>query len=344
VGSHTVVVSIPNSGWNPDSRIVLIDSGTTDLSVTLLPQLTVGPPGPQGPKGDKGDKGDPGLQGLQGVPGDIGPAGPQGPKGDKGDPGPQGIQGVPGGTGPAGPQGSKGDKGDQGAQGVQGGPGDIGPAGPQGTKGDKGDKGDPGAQGPPGATAEQIATIQQDITDLQSQGSGFHGTQEYTNPANVDLLEFPWAAPAGVTHVLVEMWGGGGGGDTTGGGGGAYTRSVVAVTPGHLYRIHVGSGGVGSNVTGSSFARDGGRSSISGPDGAGTILAFASGGKEGTVFDPGLGGAADAASMISHSGIPGLGFFGGSAHGAQFCPNGSQTGRGGDAQQGGQPGYVLLTW
>ena len=64
VGTHTVVVSIPNSGWNPDTRAVEVVSGNNDLSVTLLPASTIGPIGPPGPKGDKGD---------------TGPAGPAGP-------------------------------------------------------------------------------------------------------------------------------------------------------------------------------------------------------------------------------------------------------------------------
>ena len=37
IGDHEVVVSIPNSGWNPDTRTVTINSGNNDLSVTLLP-------------------------------------------------------------------------------------------------------------------------------------------------------------------------------------------------------------------------------------------------------------------------------------------------------------------
>src|SRR5215468_10318175 len=49
VGDHEVVVSIPNSGWNPDTRTVTVITGNNDLSVTLLPTLTAGPPGPQGP-------------------------------------------------------------------------------------------------------------------------------------------------------------------------------------------------------------------------------------------------------------------------------------------------------
>ena len=74
VGDHTVVVSISNSGWNPDTRTVTIVSGNNDLSVTLLPILTTGPIGPPGPKGD------------------TGPAGPQGPKGDNGTNGTNGTR------------------------------------------------------------------------------------------------------------------------------------------------------------------------------------------------------------------------------------------------------------
>src|SRR5262245_28886123 len=48
-GDHPVTVSIPNSGWNPDTRTVTIVTGNNDLSVTLLPMLTTGP---QGLKGD----------------------------------------------------------------------------------------------------------------------------------------------------------------------------------------------------------------------------------------------------------------------------------------------------
>src|SRR5712692_10393951 len=87
VGDHTVVVSIPNSGWNPDTRTVTIVSGNNDLSVTLLPTLTVGP------------------QGLQGAAGPTGPQGPAGPAGAAGPVGPTGPTGPTGPQGPAGPAG-----------------------------------------------------------------------------------------------------------------------------------------------------------------------------------------------------------------------------------------------
>ena len=147
IGDHKVVIVIPNSGWNPDERVVKIISGNNDLSVTLMPVSTQGPAGPQGPKGDTGATGPQGPQGPigpAGAQGPTGPAGPQGPKGDKGDPGTPGAQGPIGPTGPAGPEGPTGPQGSIGV---------TGPAGPQGLKGDKGDPGTPGVQGPGGSAA-----------------------------------------------------------------------------------------------------------------------------------------------------------------------------------------------
>jgi hypothetical protein len=89
VGDHLVTVTIPDSGWRPDTRTVTIALGNNDLSVTLLPALTAGPQGP------KGDKGDPGPQGPKGDPGDIGPQGIQGPAGPAGPQGPPGPAYVP---------------------------------------------------------------------------------------------------------------------------------------------------------------------------------------------------------------------------------------------------------
>src|SRR5215813_12046106 len=66
VGDHQVVVFIPNSGWNPDTRTVTVNTGNNDLSVTLLPTLTAGPQGPEGPQGDSGPQGPKGDQGQKG--------------------------------------------------------------------------------------------------------------------------------------------------------------------------------------------------------------------------------------------------------------------------------------
>ena len=73
--------------------------------------------------------------------------------------------------------------------------------------------------------------------------SGRRSSPCFTNIVNAPTFTLAWAAPAGVTHILVEMWGGGGGGSTTvGGGGGAYSRSIIAVTPGAVYLVTVGGG------------------------------------------------------------------------------------------------------
>ena len=72
VGKHKVVVSMPNSGWNSDTRTVEVAEGNNDLSVTLAPisvVSSIGPPGPAGPAGPQGPVGPAGAQG---------PAGPQG--------------------------------------------------------------------------------------------------------------------------------------------------------------------------------------------------------------------------------------------------------------------------
>jgi len=293
IGNHTVVVSLPNPGWRPDSRPLDIVSGNNDLSVTLLPMLTVGP---QGPKGDKGDTGSQGPQGIQGI---------QGLKGDKGDSGAQGLQGL------------KGDTGLQGQQGLQG---------ATGLKGDKGDKGDTGSTGSKGDAGQQ---------GLPGPG-GLSGMQEFRNPLNVPLAPFLWTAPPDVTHVMVEMWGGGGGGDSVGGGGGAYVRSIVSVTPGSIYSILVGGGGISALPT-QHAAADGFTSSITQ---GGTTLIYAGGGSAASGFILGEGGGADPSAAVHRNGLGGntggAGTFG-------FSLDGPNTGRGGGQFGGGFAGYVLLT-
>lgn len=314
IGDHTAVVSIPNSGWNPDSRTVTVGSGNNDLSVTLLPMLTVGPQGPPGaaatvqvgttmtlPPGSPAavvNSGGANAAVLnfsipQGAPGS------QGIKGDKGDPGATGATGA------------KGDKGDTGAT---GGTGATGPAGPQ---------------GPAGV------------------GVGISGMREFTLPPGAPALTYSWVAPEGVTHVMVEMWGGGGGGGTIfGGGGGAYSRGVITVTPGTIYSIVVGRGGQ-AKVPFGAIQQDGGDSSVSL---GGVTMIFAGGGHapDGGEQSPNesMGGDTDPSAAISRTGGQGNLTFGSPAFGTAFCagPERDQTGKGGDLLGAGHPGYVILTW
>jgi hypothetical protein len=106
LGMHQVTVSMPSSAWNSDTRTVEIIRGNNDLSVTLLPKVTVGPAGPQGPQGPAGPAGPAGAQGPLGNTGSQGPAGPAGPQGPLGNTGPQGPAGPVGPQGPAGPAGT----------------------------------------------------------------------------------------------------------------------------------------------------------------------------------------------------------------------------------------------
>src|SRR5262249_27049184 len=170
--------------------------------------------------------------------------------------------------------------------------GGVGPQGPPGPPGSPGAKGDTGDQGP----------------------RGFKGDQGDPGPGGINgIRELPSSAqfvvPAGVNHVLLEMWGaggGGGGGGTAvgggggGGGGGAYSRTVVAVTPGSTYQLVVGAGGTGGQIE--QNGGDGGDTSIQ--DSSAVILASAPGGKGGS---PGVGGA----TCSNPTALPGNGGLGG---------------------------------
>ena len=251
-------------------------------------------------------------------------AGPQGPKGDKGDIGPQGLQGV---QGPQGPEGKAG----------------ITPSVVVGST----------TTMPAGfpASVQEVVTVTPtssvaNLNFLIPQGppgpGGFSGMQIFSNPNDIDPQSYQWKAPAGVTHVMVEMWGAGGGGgpaDPTsgcfgyGGGGGAYSRSVVPVTAGTTYTIVVGGGGQNNQA--------GGKSTM---DGGGQTLITAGGG--GACID---GGNPDPNAALSKRGAFTLGTSGGTGGNAFLSPgpDSEQTGRGANwADLSGHAfaGFVLLTW
>ena len=74
-----------------------------------------------------------------------------------------------------------------------------------------------------------------------------------------------FVVPPGKTSIFIRMWGAGGGADLEGyGGAGAYVEGTLAVTPGELLTIMVGSGGTSSTVYGG-----GGSPSIAGNAGGG---------------------------------------------------------------------------
>jgi hypothetical protein len=77
-----------------------------------------------------------------------------------------------------------------------------------------------------------------------------------TPPTTVTLTGVSWTVPCGVTSIIVDAWGGGGGGKGDGvvgsnagggGGSGAYVLRTIAVTPGTVFTISIGAGGLAGN-------------------------------------------------------------------------------------------------
>jgi hypothetical protein len=115
----------------------------------------------------------------------------------------------------------------------------------------------------------------------------FKNFKDFFNPATTHN----WTVPAGVDHVIFELWGAGGGGGASGGGAsGSYVKLLLDVTPGNMYTITVGEGGNGQTTIAS--ATNGSASFVIGP---GIISLSASGGGAGTNF-PGLGGSTPSVS------------------------------------------------
>ena len=257
----------------------------------------------------------------------------------------------------------------------------AGPQGPQGTPGAGGSNGLPGA-----AATVQVGTVTTGISGSQasvtnvgtanaavlnfsipqgasgSGGGGLNGIQEFTQSGT-------FTVPAGVTRLLVEVWGAGGGGSPAfgppggGGGGGGYTRALLFVTPGATYNISVGGGG-SRGIDQFNRAGDGGTSQIT--DSSSNVLVSASGGGAGgdvntiPVGGPGSGGQGQSGTNVigRNGGAGGPGGFvvpgltdplgGAPPQGSIQPPNGAAAGGAGssntDGNQNGGPGYVLITF
>ncbi|HWX48115.1 MAG TPA: hypothetical protein VNZ61_08685 [Roseomonas sp.] len=182
--------------------------------------------------------------------------------------------------------------------------------------------------------------------------------------------------PAGVTSVLVRIWGAGGGGGGSwgpgssgaGGGGGGYAEGVLAAVPGQSVAITVGKGGAGgTNGTtpgtggsggassyGSNFGALGGGGGTGGTSGPGST---AGGGGAGYGLPLLITGSGGGIGQTYDNGAPAGGFGGAAWGGARAGPNlgtsghnGAFPGAGGSggAQGGvggmGNDGLVIVEW
>jgi uncharacterized protein DUF11 len=159
--------------------------------------------------------------------------------------------------------------------------------------------------------------------------------------AATGALEFTssgtFTVPAGVTRVVVELWGGGGGGGQGqssgcgafnkceagrgggGGGSGAYTRIPLTVSGGSALEIAIGSGGAGNADGVATQLKQGG-----------TLLATADGGKSGA--NGGAGGSAStAAGVVARAGNSGVGGASPPPQGGSVSVAGGSYGQGGGA-------------
>lgn len=92
---------------------------------------------------------------------------------------------------------------------------------------------------------------------------GITASGNTTTPGPANFINFDtagsgsWTVPAGVTSVVIKLWGGGGGsgGDGYsqgggGGGGGAYASKTLSVSGGQVLNFTVGSGGTAGGYVG----------------------------------------------------------------------------------------------
>ncbi|MFI5252040.1 MAG: hypothetical protein ACHQQQ_06360 [Bacteroidota bacterium] len=180
---------------------------------------------------------------------------------------------------------------------------------------------------------------------LNTMSGGFANFQVYDTPGSYTFI-----VPAGVTKIMVEVWGAGGGGINEPGGGGGYAKDVIEVVPGNSYSIECGEGGRGGyNNQG---ATDGGISRFGLNEIPDPI--FANGGGNGNSGYGGAGGTGH--GRINCDGSDGSPFGGGSAcngggGGGPGGKSGKSPGGGGGANPGnnytggnGGSGRVIVWW
>jgi hypothetical protein len=156
-----------------------------------------------------------------------------------------------------------------------------------------------------------------------------------------------FTVPAGVTKIMIEVWGGGGGGGASGAnpgspaGGGGYGKDIITVTPGTAYTVTVGAAGV--QGTSGASGTTGGTTSV------GTLIS-ATGGAGGGANCGGPGWGGSSTARINVAGQRGQVYgscstgVGGSSPNGGYGTNwgGGFPGAGGAGSQVGAVGQVII--
>jgi hypothetical protein len=146
---------------------------------------------------------------------------------------------------------------------------------------------------------------------LRSNGNGtmaWDDMCQYNNFVTLrSVAAASWTVPAGVTKILVEVWGAGGGGNVlAGGGAGGYIKAHFTVAPGDVINYTTGDGGAGaisaSATNGTNSVCTAGAVSLTAGGGQGALYLSATNGQGG------VGGNASASGAFANY----IALFGGS--------------------------------
>ncbi len=174
---------------------------------------------------------------------------------------------------------------------------------------------------------------------LRSNGNGtmaWDDMCQYNNFVTLrSIAAATWTVPAGVTKIMVEIWGAGGGGNVlAGGGAGGYVKAHFTVNPGDVINYNTGDGGAGSvaatATSGTNSVCTAGGVSLTVSGGQGALYLTASNGQGGQG-----GGFSISGSFINYTGF--IGGSGTSQERSYFQYNATtyyesgKAGRGGDA-------------
>lgn len=164
---------------------------------------------------------------------------------------------------------------------------------------------------------------------------------DYKNFVTIGFGSGNWQVPAGVSKIMVELWGGGGGGNVHGGGGGGgYVQALFTVAEFQNVIYSVGDGGTGALNANGGF---GGSSSVT----YGTPSVYAAGGMGANYLSPSYGSGGNGGTGSSNVGgftFKGVSGQGGSPFSVSYHQYNAttfyQTGQGG---KGGDAGNTVNT-